>query len=345
MDLHHITGIDEASAELLEAAGVADVEGVAAADVETLHQELVKANALLWVLPEHVGEERVAEWIESAKALLSAELRDVDEEEGERNAGLEVDYEAMPQVQEWLANAPFALPLPARILVDHQVPVSRIPVGILLNRYVGDLDVRVDQHSPRPETSRQSGKASRFGGGGSGVGLDVLRMQAMTAGSVAAANPQQRPNDLVRTPRSSTNRGKNPNSRWYIRGVLHGRPLALYFGALVTLCFALVLPSAAVCAALLILSSEMPSRFAWVPDELLVVPILLPVLGVAYLLLGVGGKCRVCNERLFVHTSQIRNPKAHHCWGLGYVIPLCLHLLIFRWFRCTHCGTSSRVKE
>jgi hypothetical protein len=31
--------------------------------------------------------------------------------------------------------------------------------------------------------------------------------------------------------------------------------------------------------------------------------------------------------------------------GLGHILPLAAHVLVFRWFRCTFCGTSVRTKE
>jgi hypothetical protein len=30
---------------------------------------------------------------------------------------------------------------------------------------------------------------------------------------------------------------------------------------------------------------------------------------------------------------------------IGYIFPLCVHIILFRWFRCTHCGTPIRLKE
>ncbi len=46
-----------------------------------------------------------------------------------------VNYEQNPQVVSMLASAPFAIPLPARTLVENQLGVADIPAAILLNRY------------------------------------------------------------------------------------------------------------------------------------------------------------------------------------------------------------------
>jgi hypothetical protein len=72
----------------------------------------------------------------------------------------------------------------------------------------------------------------------------------------------------------------------------------------------------------------------------------LPVPGAAYLIWAVGdGRCRICNQLLFVPRRVNKNSKAHHAPLLGYIVPTALHLLVFRWFRCTYCGTAVRVKE
>lgn len=355
MELSSINGIDASALELLEAAGFGEVEVLAGADAALLHRELLKANRLLHLARENPSRSQVEDWIEQARALASELLAppltpDSDMIEELPSTQMVVDYERSPEVQEMLASSPFALPLPAKLLMEHQVSVSQIPAGIMLNRYVGDLDVRVNQSVPAvPEHA--TGKSYQVSDHPRGLNLDIsrirsadeLRFQGMRLpGSVSEVQTRQ---DLMRAPLASTNKGRNPESRWFIRGVLHSSPVAMYFGALITLCLSFVLPASVLSALLLILSSEVPKTFSWVPTWLLAFPIALPVLGLAYLFWGVGGACRVCNQKLFIHSSHMKNPKAHHCMGLGYVIPLCFHLLVFRWFRCTHCGTPVRLKE
>jgi hypothetical protein len=127
--------------------------------------------------------------------------------------------------------------------------------------------------------------------------------------------------------------------------VLHSHPVSVYIGALVTLVLMIMVPLSVISAALLFLSGEMPERFGWVPGWMLVIPVALPLFGIAYMIWGLSGSCRICGQRLFTHKSHLKNIKAHHVPGLGYVMPLCFQILIFRWFRCTHCGTPVRLKE
>ncbi|RYD20017.1 MAG: hypothetical protein EOP88_16685 [Verrucomicrobiaceae bacterium] len=150
---------------------------------------------------------------------------------------------------------------------------------------------------------------------------------------------------LIRAPRVETNKGRNPHSRLYIRGVLHSHPFSIAIGALITLVIMVMLPTGIISAALLLLSSEMPEKFEWVPKWLLVFPLSLPILGLIYLIWGARGSCRICGQKLFVPRMCLKNTKAHHIRGLGHIVPLCFHILLFKWFRCTYCGTPVRLKK
>ena len=100
-----------------------------------------------------------------------------------------------------------------------------------------------------------------------------------------------------------------------------------------------------VSALLLMLSRELPESFGWVPEWLLAFPIALPLVGLGYLIWGVSGKCRICTQKLFVHKGALKHVKAHRLPGMGFVVPLCIHLLLFSWFRCSSCGTPVRLKK
>src|SRR5690606_5162637 len=103
--------------------------------------------------------------------------------------------------------------------------------------------------------------------------------------------------------------------RRYIRGVLHSNPASLVLGAIVTLALLVVLPLAIVSGLLLLLSQQMPESFEWVPSWLIVLPVCLPVLGLAYLIWGTRGSCRVCGQKLFMPKNCLKNSKAHRVPG------------------------------
>jgi hypothetical protein len=64
-----------------------------------------------------------------------------------------------------------------------------------------------------------------------------------------------------------------------------------------------------------------------------------------YFLVSFHASCRVCGQKCFVPRECLKNKKAHHLPVLGYILPTALHMLVFRWFRCAHCGTPIRLKE
>lgn len=350
-NLRSIPGIGKASFELLEAAGFPDAESLAKAGVEELAMELERANRILQIAKRAPARANVRKWIDSARDLTGAV-----KETAEETVTMPVNHEISPQVAAMLTHAPFAIPLPARILMEQQLAVGDIPAAILLNRYSGDLEVKVDDRVPalkqggRPVLS--SGNIQISETNGTRLEMDISRIKST---DTLAGPPVRTPaaatmnNDervaLIRGPRVETNKGRSPQSRFYIRGVLHSHPVSLSFGALLSLLLAVMLPVGIISAGLLLLSQEVPKHFGWVPQWLLAFPASLPVLGIAWLVWGMHGSCRICGQKLFVPRMCLKNSKAHHIRGFGHIIPTCFHILLFKWFRCTYCGTPVRLKK
>jgi hypothetical protein len=268
-----------------------------------------------------------------------------------------VNYENSPEVVDMLGSAPFAIPLPARFLMEQQLAVADIPAAILLNRYSGDLEVKVQGLAPAPKPGRHpvapaSNNVRIADTSGNRLEIDTARIKSIDAlaGPAPRTSTTKMAHDderiaLIRGPRVNTNKGRDPQSRRFIRGVLHSHPVSLSVGAMVTLVLAVMLPIGIISAALLLLSQEVPQHFSWVPEWVLVFPLSLPVLGIAWLIWGLSGSCRICGQKLFVPRMCLKNSKAHHITGLGYIVSVCLHMLLFKWFRCTYCGTPVRLKK
>jgi hypothetical protein len=348
--LSSISGIGKASLELLEAAGFGSAEALAKAGPDELASELERANGILAIAKRAPAKASVRKWIDSARALTGAA------DEPAPAMKMPVDYENSPSVAAMLADSPFAIPLPAKVLKDRSLAVSDIPPAILLNRYSGDLEVRVEDRLPGPRN-----------GGRPAMPESNVRIAEVATGRLEIDNSRVKPiealagrpsrpaatgpvveNDrvaLIRAPRAATNKGRDPKSRRYVRGVLHSHPVFLTTGALATLLLFVALPLGIVSAGLLLLSQEVPATFGWVPKWFLAFPLALPVAGLGYLIWGLGGSCRICGQKLFVPRMCLKNSKAHHLSGLGHIVPLCLHILLFRWFRCTYCGTPVRLKK
>ena len=350
VDLISIPGIGKTSLELLEAAGFHDAEALAKTGAPELAHELARANSMLKITKRTPGESTIGKWIAAARDIVGIPAEPAEP------AAMPVNYEQSPQVIAMLANAPLAIPLPARVLLTHQLGVADIPAAILLNCYSGDLDVRVEQRLPKHPPSKPATVSNSYvllaDSGNPRLEIDTSRMRSsdqLAAAVVHEVNDRPPPQPdrvaLIRTPRPSTNEGRDPQSRWYIRGVLHNNTLAIILGAFATLLLMIMMPASMIAAALLLASVQAPEHFSWVPKGLLALPVILPVVGIFYLFFGLGGRCRICGQQLFVHRPHLKNTRAHRIPGLGYILPLCVHILLFRWFRCTHCGTPVRLKE
>ena len=353
--LTSIPGIGKSSEELLEVAGFLDVESLARAGVDDLVAELERANGILKIAKRTPPRASVEKWIEAAREAIGLNVEETVETERQ----MPVNYELNPEVAAMLEKAPLAIPLPGRLMMANNLAVADIPPAILLNRYSGDLEVRVtnrevDKFEPKREPSRSfASNIQRAKTPESRLEIDTSRVK--TFEEIAEPSRERRQpgetqntNDrvaLLRAPREETNRGRNPNSQWYIRGVLHSHPISLAFGAFVTVLLMLVTPASIVSAALLLLSDQFPATFQWVPKWILVFPAALLVLAFIYLIFGLEGKCRICGQRLFWPRNCLKNSKAHHVPGFGYILPVALHMLTFRWFRCTYCGTPVRLKK
>lgn len=346
-ELLTIPGLDSAARELLEAAGFHDFTDLARADDGKLTKELEKANRILKLCGSDPPPEAVAGWVSHArqKTGISGGAREVPL----------VDYEKEPHVQAMLRCSPLAIPLPATALGEKNLSVSDLPEGLLISEYRGELDVRSEKKIPRPRSGTDDSPSYVHvvdQSNQSRLDIDVSRLKSvrdagpkrLRAHAVVSQSAHDRV-ELIRAPRESTNKGRNPNSRRYIRGVLHTHPAGIYAGAVLTLIMVVFTPVAVVSAFLLLLSREMPDAFGWVGQWILVFPIVLPLLSIAWLIWGFSGKCRICTQKLFIHRPHLKNAKAHYVPLVGYVIPLCIHILLFHWFRCSHCGTPVRLKK
>jgi Domain of unknown function (DUF4332) len=344
--LRNIPSIDEASLELLEAVGFTDFKSLAKADLSSLVDELERANVVLKLSSRAPGCVRVAEWINFAQQEVSGVVEKWVETKKPEH------HEISPQMLESLATAPFAIPLPAKFLIDQGLAVGSIPPGILLSQYAG-VDVRVEKRVPSVQTRAAvpTGNIKLAEASGHRTGeIDHSKIKS-TEILAGAAPRREAPKDenerltLLRAPLEKTNRGRDPHSSFYIRGVLHSHPISLATGAVVTLFLITVLPLAIVSSALLLLSQELPLHFGWVPKWVLVFPLSLPLLGLAYLIWGLSGSCRICGQKLFLPRMCLKNSKAHHVKWLGHIVPVSFHMLVFKWFRCTYCGTPVRLKK
>ncbi len=344
--ISRIDGIDEDSLALLEAAGFQNVASLARITPIALQQELSGANRLLRIVASVPELSILRQWIDRAR-----ELSGVGEMVPE---GTTMDaVEDRGAVMKVLESAQVAIPLPARMLVEKNLEVDDVPSATPLDKTSCYPDTKIATFTK--VAPAQTTVASEFvklsKTGGARFEIDAARLRSTedyADPSAPAVEPQTDDVDrlaLLRSPRKETNKGRNPESRRYVRGILHTTPVRIYCGALVTLLMMLLIPLAAAATFLLLFSSYQPKIFPWAPSWLIALPIALPILGLFYAVLANNSSCRVCCQKLFIPKPHLKNSRAHHVKVLGYILPLCVHIILFRWFRCTHCGTPIRLKE
>ena len=130
-------------------------------------------------------------------------------------------------------------------------------------------------------------------------------------------------------------------SRWVRRGVVHPRPFHTWLGAVVSLLWRIAIVAGVLGFLYFVFQVENQSAYT---AEVIGGFVILLILGCMQLHFAGRSRCRICSCNLYHSKNCLKNRKAHHIFGLGYVGSLSLHLLIFGWFRCMYCGTAIRLK-
>lgn len=125
------------------------------------------------------------------------------------------------------------------------------------------------------------------------------------------------------------------------RAMSHKEPGRVLRGAVATVLVGLfiLVGTAAVVTALAMefgMDTQFPSYLAW---GLLAYPLAL----LLFLTVGTSARCRLCGQRLYVPRQCRRHERAHRSI-FGYGMSLALHVIFFRWFRCSLCGTKQKLK-
>jgi len=356
--LKDIPGIHDTSLELLEAAGFHHCASLAQAGVDPLDRELKRANEILQITGDPPPREEIDRWIRAARKITGEENTEPATE-----AVMPVNFEVLPNVATMLEKAPCAIPFPGRWLSESNITVSEIAPGILLNRYIGDLEVRIEDRLPashgvpKPAVNQYVLVAEKTAP--SRLEIDISKIRTTDQ---AAAFPRSRRRssvvteqppkasvadalELIEQSRSAKTGETKSRPRSHIRGVLHNDPWSVRLGALITLLLVALIPIAVVIPPLLLLADRDPEVYRWVRPWWIIFPFFLPLLALFWIISGYRCSCRICRQKWFVPKKHRKNAKAHHVPLLGYILPLIFHLLIFQWFRCTHCGTPVRLKK
>ncbi|BDS08531.1 hypothetical protein NT6N_35710 [Oceaniferula spumae] len=362
--LQDISDLPSEAAELLEAVGYLDAEDLAEANLSDLHSELVKANSKLHILSESPDQETVAEWQSlvtgSPPAPVEAEVTAPVEETEQEPAPEETEEEAVvapepaatvkqsagvtnfeedPEVIEMLAISPEAVPLPGALIKRNKLAVADIPEGILLTECEGEVEINVLTTSRMSEAQRKAEDAKR-------TGLMTSRIRGFD--QVNNDDHVVKPLDRGEKRESVSvseglNAGLNPESRRFVRGVLHPDPISVRTSAFFALLVQLFLAANLIGIPWLLIHEHLSgdSMLWWVVG--ISSGLLLSAL--CYLFWGLSARCRVCGQRQFAPKKCLKNKKAHHIPLIGYILPTAVHALFYKWFYCTYCGTAVRLKK
>lgn len=353
-NLSDITNITPEQIELLEAAGFLEPNSLRSTTIDELHQELVKANSMLAITSDPPSRHVVAKWFEQVEA-------DVDifsPLETQAHSVVPQTAEAAPS-NKVPQKVPVAIPVTSEFVKQKGIDLRVLPrVGEELDHIVENRPAKLEEPvsaiapsarvsqipdrkaEPRlsleslPQTVRNKDKGSAELKKERVLSMDEFREKG---GKVA---PLQRSveKDITKTTLEETNRGIDPKSRRYIRGVLHKEPITVQLAS-----FAILLSQA------LVILSIIPLPLVLIDREEYIWAVFSPLLGLlalaVWFFLARRAVCPVCRQRQFVPKSCLKHNKAHRLPLIGHMASTAIHIIGFKWFRCIFCGTSIRLKE
>jgi len=346
-ELKDIAGIGPKVLQLLDASGFSELEdlrGQSADQIAKHLEEVNKHHQLANVLPTL---SQINSWLEHLPP------QEEIQEQG-------VNYESDPDILSMLEHAPVAEPVSGAQLLRGNVKPLDIQEPIYLSNVMNEVEIRVGR---RPRKSQKVKGIQTFESGlmvedepAAVSPVDISRVKSVTEfqpegeefEQIKKANEKEAKNRnervrLLTTTRSETNKGRKPGSRRFIRGVLHPLPGRMYLGAFVSVLGIVLVPLAIIAGLALFINDSLGNPA--LPEWLLVFPILLPIVGILWILVASGCRCRVCGQKIFLPKNCLKHRNAHKLPLIGYIFPTALHILSFKWFRCIFCGTPIRLKE
>lgn len=374
--MHSLQSIDQLpkdAIDLLEAIGYLDAREFSTADRLELLDEMVKANAVLGIMGKVPDEDQVRQWQESVDVQLgpapgevkrdphlgpldhtprsTEDLRERASRESDASdqhvsltaSGQHENFESDPEVQSMLDVSPTAELIPAELIKRTKLAVGDIPEGVLLTECQGDVAMKVvSARSKKQRVSTQKATAPKRTESLMTSRIRSFREHETEDHHIKPLDKGEQ-RDIV-TLSKGLNAGLTPDSRRFVRGVLHPEPMRVRTSAFFAVLVQLMLVLTVFGIPALILIDQMydyPATTWWVIG--LLSCSLLSAIG--YLIWGLAARCRVCGQRQFAPKKCLKNRKAHHIPLIGYIFPTSLHAIFFKWFYCTYCGTAVRLKK
>lgn len=349
--IHDVDHIPPEAKELFEAAGYMDAKTILDHKISDIIGELVKANNVLKIIEVEPNQAMLMQWLMPLEKKFG---KTIHEDEFEIEPSLLIEPKD-------ILNTPFALPLAEHFVKDHNIELDELPQGkaLFLDRETAASHYNLAETGAASYNvmSSQSGDTSSndtIPDEGTALFEDlttsqndapiidkkrILKIETyQNEGSKIALMQRDEGANLTKSTRKETNEGVNPNSRFFIKGVLHKSINRFKIG-----CILFVLVNALILISFIITSLVLLDKdeYRWA--------VLFPLLGLLALIIYFTGaqkaSCPICNQKQFAPKRCLRHKNAHRWPIFGYMLPTAIHALFFKWFRCIFCGTSVRLKE
>lgn len=333
-----IDGFDTSLAELFEAVGFINAESISKPSAEHVYQELSKANEMLNLVEKVPSVDLISKWqsLFDVSVEVDGDLTVSDASPAEEV----VEAKAVKPVPRALSIS-YAVPLAHEFISEHELDLELLPTADLADEAVLELRNQVpgrDQHIFSAEKVVKKAPVSEP----KKRELDISRVKTFeefrVEGGHVAPLERDTEGDLSKAPKVGSNDGLRPESRRFLRGVLHNEPSRTLIGAIAFIISQLLLVLAVIPIIYILMDTK---QYMWG----LLTPALLVLSGLLYVSMARQASCPVCRQRQFVHKDCRKHVKAHLLPGFGHMLPTALHVIFFKWFRCIFCGTSIRIKE
>ncbi len=345
--IHDIENLQPEAIELLEAAGYTDAKNIFDHKISDITVELVKANKVLEIIDTEPTHALVAQWLNPIEKELDKTFQD---------DGPQIDPTSLIEPKD-LLNTPFAIPISEDFIKKHNVEIAKLPAGstCFLNKEQaiqhfhneGPTPVNYNLVANQPDKkSTQKEEPSIFDdpvfADKDPKILDKSRILNMDTfrkeGSSVPAIERGQEANLTKTTKKETNVGVDPDSRFYIKGVLHKSVSRFKSGCRSFILVNILILLSFIITPLVILDRELYWWAVWTP--------LLALLAfIIYFSTAQRASCPICNQKQFAPKRCLKHKQAHRWPFFGYMLPTAIHALLFKWFRCIFCGTSIRLKE
>jgi len=330
--LEELENLNSKEIELLLAVGIDRIEALSVSQGAVLLPQMRSANGMLRILPELPSEEVLKGWIDSAQTFMG-----LTEEE------LQAEMAQAPVVSQ-VAPVLEAITVSPKLLIESGITAQEVPA---MTEFIEEAKsqtkslvtqpVQEGAHEAHAKVAPYSANVQKANAAQVKLKPQFSLPDEAQLSEKSEIQPLEgRGSNLMNAPKAETNKGRDKHSRRYIRGVLHPDPPRVFTAAFITFVALFMFPISIAAMIMVVLQYST----WWV-----VVPIVNLVFAALYLIMSSGLKCRICGQPMFMAKRCLRHDKAHRIPLIGYILPTSLHMMIFKWFHCSYCGTAVRLKE